>query len=89
MHLYPRQFPQSISCVTLPATTSMVMNKTCLKTYNILDDVDIVVDNVESAMHADIDAENAQIAESIFTFSATIPTAMFNTCNNICKFQNM
>ena len=81
MFLYPRHFLSSISFGTLPATISMNMNNICFNTHRILDDVDsIVADNVEPAMHADIDAENAHThtPESILIFSTTKYIAMFN-----------
>ena len=56
------------------------MSNTCFNTHRILDDVDIVANNAESAMDADIDAKIAHTPDSTFTFSATISTAMFNIC---------
>ena len=67
----------------------MTTSKICLNTHKILNDADIVADNVELAMHADVDAENAKSAESKFTFSATISTTIFNICNIIYKFKKM
>ena len=56
------------------------MNNFCFNTHRILDDADIVANNVEPDMHADIDAENVHTPESILTFSATKSKAVFNIC---------